>query len=254
MASAPCAWEVIPCGCELNLDNEDHVGAVEMASYVLWALSGRQFGCCEMEFRPCRSEGRRGLTSEWGVYLENGKWYNIPCRSCRGGCSCDRRNAVKLPHTPACEVVRVVIDGEDIPEGPGGWWLEPPGWVVLAEGLPGFPGDQNFGLPLGEPGTSGVVYSYGTEPPTAGKRAAGALACEIIKACSGANSCLPRRTQMIVKQGLTAVMLDAMDFFDKQRTGIYEVDLFLAAANPYGRPAPARITSPDWNPGAARRA
>jgi hypothetical protein len=246
---APCSWPVIACGCELDEEsgvdpNPQIQQAIEYASYVLWALSGRQFGCCSLTFRPCVPPGLLGADSPWGARLVDGRWINLPCRSCSSGCGCANLCEVRLPLRPVCSVAEVVADGVVL--GEADWRIEGGSWLVLSEGVPCFPREQDLSLPLGEPGTWGITYSYGTEPPVAGQRAAGALACEIIKACDPeAGSCLPKRTQTIVRQGISAVLIDPMEFFDRQRTGIYEVDLFLAAANPHGRSRAARVASPD---------
>lgn len=245
---APCAWDAIPCGCELDLTVEATQYAVETASFVLWALSGRQFGCCELSFRPCRRECWQGLEGgQWGARLVEGDWVNLPCRRCTGRCACSEVCEVRLPHAPACSVVEVVMDGETLASDL--WRLEDSEWLVVDSSAGCFPECQDMSLSLGDPGTWGVVYEYGTPPPTAARRAVGALACEIIKACSGDSSCcLPKRTQSYNRQGISVVLLDSMDFFDKGRTGIYEVDLFLSAVNPLNRPSGARVVSPDSEP------
>jgi hypothetical protein len=251
----PCSWDPIPCGCSLAPSNptspdpgevESIQYAVESASFVLWALSGRQFGCCELTFRPCRRDCSGGSGGgAWGAYLSGGKWYNASCRQCATTCACSEVSEVRLAHAPACSVTAVIADGMVLP--PAGWRLEDDEWVVLTEGA--FPECQDMTAPLGDPGTWGIVYEYGQPPPTAGRRAVGSLACEILKACrSDASCCLPKRTQQYTRQGITVAMLDPFDFFEKGRTGIYEVDLFLMAVNPQGRPSGARVMSPDSEP------
>jgi hypothetical protein len=246
--NAPCSWDAIPCGCDLDLNDQATAYAVETASYVLWALSGRQFGCCELTVRPCRRSCAGGLADgAWGARLVDGSWVNLPCRSCAGPCACSEVCEVRLPHAPACGVTEVIVDGSLLAEGQ--WRLEDREWLVLEEGAGCFPDCQDMSLPLGAPGTYGISWTYGTPPPTAGRRAVGALACEILKACRNDSSCcLPKRTQSFNRQGVSAVLIDPFEFFDRKRTGIYEVDLFLLAANPLGRTAPARILSPDMDP------
>lgn len=251
---APCNWYPLPCGCDLpgyGADGESGAGpddptryAVETAQYVLWALSGRQFGTCEVTVRPCRSDCSGGATAAWGARLVDGSWVNLPCRSCVGGCSCVDVCEVRLPFTPVYRVLDVYADGALLAEDL--WRLEDQAWVVLDPAAACFPECQDMSVALGQPGTWGVVFEHGTPPPVAGRRAVGALACEILKACRGDSKCgLPKRTQQWTANGVTAVMIDPFEFFDKQRTGIYEVDLFLAAANPEGRSRAARIVSPD---------
>lgn len=79
-----------------------------------------------------------------------------------------------------------------------------------------------------------VNYTYGTTVPAAGKRAAIRLANELIYLHSGNKACtLPARiSTTITRQGETIAMMDPMNFLDNGLTGIYEVDLFLKAVNP----------------------
>jgi hypothetical protein len=253
---APCAWDPIPCGCDLpgygddespGEPEQDVAYAVETASYVLWALSGRQFGCCELTVRPCRSDCSGGGGGGWGARLVDGAWVNLPCRSCASPCACAEVCEVRLPYGPACEVLGVVAGGLDL--DPSQWRLEDGEWLVLDPAVGCFPACQDMSLPLGEVGTWGVTYTQGTPPPTAGRRAAGALACEILKACrNDSTCCLPKRTQSMNRAGMSITMIDPFDFLDSSRTGIYEVDLFLKAANPEGRSRGARVMSPDSDP------
>jgi hypothetical protein len=109
-----------------------------------------------------------------------------------------------------------------------------------ANGMPRvWPAYQRMDLPDTEVGTWSVTFTYGVAPPAMGRRAAAFLACELAKACSpetfGDGTCqLPERVTTIARQGVTAVVLDPFSFLEKGRTGLYQVDLFLAAANPGG--------------------
>jgi hypothetical protein len=251
MQHAPCSWDPIPCGCDLFIDPEESgfvesdLYAVESAQFVLWALSGRQYGCCELTFRPCRRDCRSGLEAgAWGARLMGGQWINLPCRSCSGACACTSVCEVQVPSAPICGVNSVIMDGIEVEDTL--YRVEDSEWIVLDPAVGCLPDCQDMSIPLGEEGTWGFAYTYGTPPPTAGRRAVGSLACEIKKACAGASRCeLPKRTQQVLVNGVPIPMIDPMEFFDKHRTGIYEVDLFLMAANPDGRSRPARVMSPD---------
>jgi hypothetical protein len=110
----------------------------------------------------------------------------------------------------------------------------------------GWPCCQDLALPATEPGTFEVAFFYGQEPPKAGKHAAAVLACELALACDGSDECrLPKRLQSITRQGVTAVVLDAFDFLNRRRTGLIEVDSFLAAYNPHGLTRRASVINPD---------
>jgi hypothetical protein len=91
-----------------------------------------------------------------------------------------------------------------------------------------------------------VTYSYGSQPPTAGRMAARELAQEFAKAWSGDPECrLPSRVTSITRPGITMAILDKQDFIDDLRTGVYAVDLFLKTTNPNKALLRSRVFSPD---------
>jgi hypothetical protein len=95
-----------------------------------------------------------------------------------------------------------------------------------------------------------IDYTWGKPVPNAGVLAAQQLACELAKSVSGSGSCkLPARVQSLTRQGVTMTILDPQDFLDNGRTGLYFVDLFLAAVNPTGKRRRATIASPDISRG-----
>lgn len=78
-----------------------------------------------------------------------------------------------------------------------------------------------------------VTYRHGTKPPAAGIFAAIRLANELILAMAGDENCaLPANIQSLTRQGISMQFIDPSAFIDKGQTGIFEVDLFIAAANP----------------------
>lgn len=91
-----------------------------------------------------------------------------------------------------------------------------------------------------------VEYTYGLMPPRAGLVAARRLGNEIALAMEDSGNCaLPQRVQSVSRQGMDFTVLDPQDFLEKGRTGIYEIDLFIAAANPTGARKKPRVFSPD---------
>lgn len=91
-----------------------------------------------------------------------------------------------------------------------------------------------------------VTYSYGIDPPEAGKRAAAVLANELVKLVTGDPTCrLPERVTSVTRQGISMTIMDPNDFIKDDRVGIYEVDLFIRAANPIGARKRPKIFSPD---------
>lgn len=95
-----------------------------------------------------------------------------------------------------------------------------------------------------------VEYTYGTYPPRAGITAAIRLANELVEARTGSATCgLPERVINQVsgmsRQGIDYTFLDPQDFLNEGRTGIYEIDLFIRAANPTNAKKKPRVFSPD---------
>jgi hypothetical protein len=90
-----------------------------------------------------------------------------------------------------------------------------------------------------------IVYTHGTPPPAAGKRAAIRLANELILSDKGSSLCaLPERISTVARQGVTYTMLDPQEFISNGKVGIYEIDLFLAAVNPYRAKKRPKVFSP----------
>ena len=88
-----------------------------------------------------------------------------------------------------------------------------------------------------------VTYTAGAVSPM-GRRAVAVLAAELERARTGDSKCaLPQRVQTVTRQGVTFAMLDPQTFLEAGRTGLYLVDLFLAAARSPRRTT--TVTSPD---------
>lgn len=91
-----------------------------------------------------------------------------------------------------------------------------------------------------------VTYSYGTLPPELGRRAAIKLANELVNLVDDTSACaLPDRVTSVTRQGVSYTVLDPQEYIKDGRTGIYEIDLFLHAANPTKAKKRPRVFSPD---------
>lgn len=99
-----------------------------------------------------------------------------------------------------------------------------------------------------------VKYKYGTPPPPMGRNAAIRLGNELLSLYTNSSSCqLPERVTSVSRQGMSMTILDPQDFINEGRTGIYEIDMFLAVANPSGAKKRAKVFSPDKPRGERRR-
>lgn len=251
-----CGWTMDDsCWTKLATAFEDEAkapmaqAAVNQAAEVLYALSGRQFGVCEVVARPCRQACcdpcGRGGGYRWTPVLQGGQWMNVSCVGCKDACSCTTVCEVLLPG-PVVSVSEVLLDGVALDESE--YRVDNRRALVrIGEGC--WPTCQNMNLEPTEVGTWQVKYERGRPLPEAGKMALGALANELAKACLNDSTCaLPERVTTIARQGLTMALLDPMEFLTRNRTGIYAVDLWLTAVNPLGRQRHAGVYSPDVAP------
>lgn len=242
----PCNWNVDLSSCPgmANHADQDSVTlARDMAVDVIWALSGRRFGLCEVTVRPvpyCPPEP--GLVAQAFAYSRTGPrraGYGPPAACC----------PPPLPRYitlagPAESIVEVIIDGTII--DPATYQLSANRLFRLGDAT--WPTGQDFSAAPGQPGTWTVAYRQGLPVPKGGLHAAAALACEMFKGLLGQPCKLPDRVTDIVREGVSMTVLDPGDFLDKGRTGITAVDLWLASVNPNGLATAATVWTPDVPP------
>lgn len=257
----PCEW-TIDTGCCDDWDTYSpsvQAAARDYASTVLWAATGRRFGLCTRVVRPC---GRQCSDGEWGgngvygwwwadgtwfPYIFNGLWRNCwcGCNGLAGCCGCNVDCQVYL-EGPVNNIISVEVDGETI--DPSTYRVDNGIWLVRTQDASTddcWPQFQNFNIQSGE-GVFTVTYQKGLAVPTALQRAAGELACEFAKACTGAACRLPGRATNIARQGISISMVDVNTLLEKGLTGIATVDQIIRTYNPYGLTGPMRIASPDF--------
>lgn len=214
----PCeAWATSsdlcsPCD-DYALDSVLVDDALDIASEVLYVLSGRQFpGVCSETIRP--------------VF-------------------CGSRKEIKLT-SPVVEVTEVKVDGEVLVEGTDYRVDDYSKLRRLDDEV--WPGSQDLDLEDTEEDTFSVTYSFGAEPPDSGVKAAAVLACEIVLACQPelAGQCrLPKNVTSVTRQGVTTTKQPLIVALEGGQTGIYEIDLFLTAWNPHKLRRRSRVLSPD---------
>lgn len=213
--------------------------AEDLAVQVLWALSGRQFGVCPVVARPCPNRspyspfdrglyglyGSLGWDLGWDLFVWiGGGWGGIGC-GCIGRCRLTGPRMVHLP-SPVIDVTEVVIDGVAINSTE--YVLE--GNVLYRVGA-NWP-LQDLGKPMGETGTWSVEYLHGYPPPSGTANMVGTLAKEFLAACSGGACRLPRTVTTASRNGVTYRVYDPAVIYGNGKTGIPEIDLWLAAINP----------------------
>lgn len=200
--------------------------AEDIAVHVLWALSGRQFGLCEFTVRPCPTGQRWVDGGPWPLILtlDAGHWSNSPC-GCLGSCSVAGPRVVHLPG-PAASVVSVTVDGIILADSQ--YQLEGDALYRRGGSWPG----QDLGRPLGEDGTWSVTYTRGIPVPPAVSMLTGLLALEFIGACDPDVDCRLPPTLVSTSQRGNTHVFDPARILAAGKTGLTEVDQWLAAVNP----------------------
>lgn len=240
-AFGPCAPWPARWTCDVSCESPTVTAqAVQVATEVVWALSGRQFGLCTVTLRPCRRECQDfpwPLTSEpwsWAGQqwlspaLIGGQWFNQVCGRCVQGCSCSSLSEVVLP-APVHRIVEVKVDG--VPLVTGSYRLDDNRTAVRTDGTE-WPRCQDLEAPDTATDTWSITAEYGTAVPEGGAWAVGELACQLLRAARGEDCRLPAGVTQLVRQGVTIDFPDVVELFDKGVTGLYLVDLFVRTWNP----------------------
>jgi len=253
-SNAPCApWPVIWCGPISPSVAAVTGNYVEIASEILWAKSGRQFGVCQNTLRPCREDCFGGVWPfqqrwwEYGTtwpypYWYNGQWFNLGCGGCPGSCSCTVLYEAKLP-MPVVDIVQIKVDGGIMPSG--SYKVYDHRRLLRTDGQP-WPLCNDLNKDDDQVGTWSVTATYGTDPPLLGQLAVGELTEQLALACVDASSCkLPTPVQQLVRQGVTMTFLDPNQMFADGKLGLYNSDLFISTYNPGGISARAQVINVD---------
>lgn len=248
--AGPCrdTWEPI-FECPLPIGSEIVSGAaLQVATDILWGLSGRQFGLCTKLLRPCRREcfedvwsayaGWRelsgGTSGSWGwpfPALVGGEWLNLACGSCGGGCSCARVSEVTLPGL-TYDVTQVRVDGVTLT--PGVDYRLDSARLLVRLGGDDWPLCNDLNLDDTQVGTWSVTSRVGRPLSPLGQLALGVLTMELVKSMLCDASCaLPQRVQSVSRQGVELTMLDPGQVFDNGLTGLRWPDLFIQTVNPH---------------------
>lgn len=239
-----CTWPISYASCSEcapldALDPAEKAVFEQMASDYLWNWTGRVYGTCPVEVRPCRADCSYGSTfwgsgpypfegsGGWYPTIINGAWTNVRCGSCRAStCECGSTNALDLPG-PVASITSVVIDGVTL--DPAAYRVDNFHLLVRVDGG-SWPTCQDLDAEPTQANTFLVQYERGMDVPLGGQMAAGVLACELAKAsCRDASCALPQRIQSITRQGVTIAVLDGFDDIDSGHTGIWVIDSWVAS-------------------------
>ena len=234
-------------GCCADLDSYAptvQLRAKALAGQTMRMLTGYRVGGCAITVRPC-TRSCVGSAGGWYSYgpgffpYQNslGQWVN----SCGCQTDCDHLGAaqIALPG-PVGRVDAVWLDGVELDESV--YRVDNGNLLVRLDGGV-WPTTQEMGLPLTDAGTFGVTYLQGIPVDGLGAWAAGILACEYAKACSGGKCKLPSGVTSIVRQGIA--MEIPTGAFENGLTGIREVDAYVQRWNPNHLKAGIGVWSPD---------
>lgn len=256
--SGPCDWPLDTTCCAewSTFTPEVQAAATAWATQILDALTGHRFAQCAVNFRPCGP--RCGLSFgylTWPVgapangggmpwmipWIDDGIWRNC---GCAGPCTCHATSEVPFP-TPVASVVEVRVDGLVL--DPSAYRLDyfrgTPVLVRTDGAL--WPECQDMDAGPEEAGAFTIVYQPGEALPTAGRIAAGKMACEFAKACAGQDCALPQQLQSLTRNGVQLEVVDPAQLLESGLTGIADVDLWIRAVNPFRRIRPSTVYSAD---------
>jgi hypothetical protein len=250
VSSGPCAgWDAPIWTCALPVGAAAVTGqAVQAASDVLYALTGRHLGTCQLTIRPCREScwGNEWPFLQWwqfGLYprpvFYEGVWYNITCNNCpNGSCSCSVISEALMP-APVAQIMQVKVDGVVLPST--AYRMDNYRLLVRTDGGV-WPFCNNLALDDTHTGTWSVTLTTGQEVSTLGRMALGELATQFVKLLLCNSDCLfPKPVQQLVRQGVTMNFLDPNEVFANGKIGLYLCDLFVSVENPNRLMMPSEV-------------
>ncbi len=208
-----CSSEDVASRVRGNVPAELLQEVADAATSLLYTLSGRRF------------QGRKTVTASFEI---------------------DSRGYAKL--NPWVPVRKIVSSSKPAQLSPGGTYA-----AFGGGGGYSLYGPQGWG---GGPG--GVVtmtIEYGEDPPASGRNAAAALAShmlradpryrELVEGTEAQEDVLPAsHITSITRAGVTYSYADRAALARNEQTGVYEVDLFLRAANPTGMRHQPKVVAP----------
>lgn len=206
-----CAWliDVSDCCDDVAADDPRIERVIQQVVEMMRRWSGYAFGGCPITLRP----------------LE-------PCMRCRSGC-CGAGDCIILHD--ATSVVAVRVHGETI--DPAQWRFDRRGMLCAVPPLRWPSADPRFE----EVGALEVDVLTGTPPDAWTMQVATELACELLKSCTGDETCrLPDNAIRVTAQGVTVELTQ-----DELTYLLPSVAAWVRSVNPQRSAEPARIFSPE---------
>lgn len=216
---------------------------LQFASDVLYDVTGRRWpGLCSTTVRPCAAR-RHHDVSQWWPGDARGSIGTCSCNRARS-CGCQSLSELRLADN-VVSVDEVLVDGEVVPAPEYGLvdhrYLV--GYVKADGTRRSWPCCQRLDLPDTAEGTWSVSFTHGGMPPIGGTLAAASLAQELAKSGVAGSGCrLPKRVTQVVRQNVSVAILDPLTLFQEGRTGLPEVDLWVASVNRGAKERRARLS------------
>lgn len=255
------AWEAVP-----DPDQAARQEAAEaFATWALWALTGRRLGTCPVTVRPCWRPCNPRTYMTFGVWMTgygvgdsamtwipyvgaDGEWRNC---GCMGLCCCGVSCEVWLPG-PVASITEVKINNVVLDNTGGAAYRVDDGQYLVRHDGECWPECANLDVPATSPDNTFVV-TYGLGIPLdiatprgrAAALAAGALACEYLRACMGGPCVLPQQVTSISRGGVNFEVIDPATLFEDGLTGVKLADDFIRYENPYKLREAPTVWSPD---------
>lgn len=243
----PCStWDPIWC-CPLTSESPMTTGvAAQIATEILYNLSGQIFDQCEFTIRPCRREcndgawwgglGGWGASWAWGGWnfwpmpaLIGGNWFNLTCGGCAGSCSCTELSEALLP-SPVASITQVKLDGVVLVNGTD--YRVDDFRKLVRLGGESWPVCQDMTLADTEDNTWSVTLVVGEAVPMLGRLAVAELACELRAFCNGDECAIPFSARSISRQGITIDLPTVEEQLRRGLLGLRWCDQFVATYNP----------------------
>lgn len=241
----------------------EKLASMEWAEMLAWgtiaSLAAYRIGVCPTVVRPCAAqcagtgtwiEAPVGGSAAIGLpvmtigstfvpYLSGGSWYNACGCHSRNDCSCGALSEVMLPG-PVGDIESVTIDGVVLDRA--AYRVDGGNMLVRLDGDE-WPICQDMSAAGDAAGGFQVSYYRGAAPNMLTQRAAGILASELFKACTGAKCRLPSKVTNVSRAGVTYEIEPGL--WPNGMTGIREVDAVIHLYNPNGLRQPPRVLIPE---------
>ena len=240
-------------GCTLSqqeidsLDPDVKARSEALAWSTLSALIGYRLALCPVVLRPCAARCNSGMNTYYAAptsssqsgtfqpYIAGGQWYNA-C-GCTSDCSCTTLSEVIMP-APVGDIESITLNGATL--DPTAYRVDNGNRLVRTDG-DSWPVCQDM-TTTGE-GSFLVSFYPFLAPNDMLRYAAGILANEYMKACTGGQCRLPSGVTGISRSGITMQIPSGL--FPGGGTGIREVDAIVRIYNPNGLKMSAHVMSPD---------